>query len=82
MLQADAPPGMLAIELEAGSDFHYVVHQTAGMVAARLHVSVGRALIRLRAHAFGCGRPVTAVARDVVARQLRFGPDGDEDLER
>ena len=82
VLQADAPPGMLAIELEAGSDLHHIVHQAAGMVAAQLDVSVGRALIRLRAHAFGCGRPVTEVARDVVARRLRFGPDGDEDLER
>ena len=76
--QADAPPGSLAAELEAGADYKLVVHQAAGMVAAQLEVSVTQALIRLRAHAFGSGRPVTEVARDVVARTLRFeARDGD-----
>ena len=70
--QANAPPGKLAAELEAGGDFHYVVHQAAGMVAAQLDVSVGQALIRLRAYAFGNERPLAEVAEDVVARRLRF----------
>jgi hypothetical protein len=78
MLQADAPPGMLAVELEAGADFQYVVHQAAGMVAAQLDVSVGQALIRLRAYAFGNDRPLPAVARAVVARTLRFDEQSDE----
>ena len=43
------------------------------MVAAQLTVIVGQALIRLRAHAFGNARPLSDVARDVVARRLRFG---------
>lgn len=72
LLQADAPPGSLAVELEAGADFQYVVHQAAGMVAAQLNVSVTHALIRLRAHAFGNDLPLTQVAQDVVARRLRF----------
>ncbi len=72
MLQADAPPGQLASELEAGADFHYVVHQAAGMVAAQLDVSVGQALIRLRAYAFAGNLPLAHVASDVVARKLRF----------
>jgi len=71
-MQAGAPPGLLAAELEAGSDFHYVVHQASGMVAAQLGVSVGEALIRLRAYAFAHDRSLTAVADDVVARELRF----------
>ena len=62
------PPGRLAAELEAGADFHYVVHQASGMVAAQLGVSVGQALIRLRAYAFGNDRPLTEVAKDVVAQ--------------
>ena len=78
MLQADAPPGRLAAELEAGADFHYVVHQASGMVAAQLGVSVGQALIRLRAHAFANNRPLAKVAEDVVARRLRFTADGGE----
>jgi hypothetical protein len=72
VLQANAPPGRLAAELEAGGEFQYVVHQASGMVAAQLEVSVGQALIRLRAHAFGNDRPLSDVARDVVARNLRF----------
>jgi hypothetical protein len=72
LLQANAPPGRLAAELEKGADFHYVVHQASGMVAAQLDVSVGQALIRLRAYAFGNDRTLADVARDVVARELRF----------
>ena len=72
VLQADAPPGKVASELEAGADFHLVVHQAAGMVAVQLDVSVGHALIRLRAYAFGNDRALAEVARAVVARTLRF----------
>ena len=72
MMQANAPPGRLAASLEAGGDFQYVVHQASGMVAAQLEVSVGQALIRLRAYAFGNGRPLAEVAEDVVGRTLRF----------
>lgn len=72
VLQAKAPPGMLAAELEAGADFQYAVHQATGMVAAQLGVSVVQALIRLRAHAFGNEQSLPDVARDVVARRLRF----------
>lgn len=80
VMQANAPPGKLAAELEAGSDFQYVVHQASGMVAAQLEVSVGQALIRLRAYAFGNDRPLTEVAKDVVARTLRFdAASGEKD---
>ncbi len=75
-LQADAPPGTLAMALEVGADFQYVVHQASGMVAAQLDVSVGQALIRLKAHAFGNDRPLAEVAEDVVARKLRFDARG------
>ena len=78
-LQANAPPGKLAAELEAGSDFQYVIHQASGMVAAQLDISVGRALIRLKAHSFGNDRPLRDVARDVVARKLRFDTQAERD---
>jgi hypothetical protein len=78
VLQANAPPGRIAAELEASADFQYVVHQASGMVAAQLEVSVGQALIRLRAYAFGNDRPLTEVAQDVVARTLRFDPQSGE----
>jgi hypothetical protein len=72
VMQADAPAGSLGAELEAGSDFRFVVHQASGMVSAQLDVSVGEALVRLRAFAFAHDRPLAAVADDVVARRLRF----------
>lgn len=72
VMQAHAAPGEVAAELEAGADFQDVVHQASGMVAAQLELSVGQALIRLRAHAFRNGRPLAQVARDVVDRKLRF----------
>ena len=79
VLQANAPPGKLAAELEAGADFHYVVHQASGQVAAQLDVSVAQALIRLRAHAFGNNRSLRDVAEDVVARRLRFDARSGEE---
>jgi GAF domain len=78
VLQAGAPPGELAAELEEGADFHYPVHQAAGMVAVQLDISVGQALVRLRAYAFGHDRALSEVARDVVGRTLRFGPGGHD----
>lgn len=78
LLQANAAPETIADELAAGAEFHYLVHQAAGMVAAQLDVPVGQALIRLRAHAFGNQQALTAVATDIVSRSLRFEPDDPE----
>lgn len=76
VLQAKAPDGMLAQELERSSDFQYVVHQAAGMVAVQLSVSVTEAMIRLRAYAFGNERVLRQVAGEVVDRTLRFDSAG------
>lgn len=76
VLQAKAPYGMLAQELERSSDFQYVVHQAAGMVAVQLSVSVTEAMIRLRAYAFGNERVLRQVAGEVVDRTLRFDSTG------
>jgi len=76
--QAKAPPGKLAAELEAGGDFQYVVHQAAGMVSVQLGVSVAQAVIRLRAYAFGNDRLLADVAKDVVARTVRFDAESGE----
>jgi GAF domain-containing protein len=78
MLQAGAPPEELATALATGADFHFVVHQACGMVAAQLGVDVGQALERLRAYSFGNDRPLTDVARDVVTRKLRLDKANDE----
>ena len=71
--QAGAPPDTVAEELEAGADFHFAVHNAAGMVSVQQGVSVTEALIRLRAYAFSNDRLLADVAGDVVARTLRLG---------
>jgi hypothetical protein len=79
LMQADAVPGTLGAELEAGGNFRFVVHQAAGMVAVQLGVPVADALVQLRARAFSSDRPVADVADDVINRRLRFAPsDGDD----
>jgi GAF domain-containing protein len=77
-MQADAEPGALGAELEVGTNFQFVVHQAAGMVAVQLGVRVIEATLRLRAYAFRTDRVVADVARDVVARRLRFDPSDGE----
>jgi hypothetical protein len=71
-MQAQASPGDLAVELEAGANFRFVVHQASGMVSAQLGVGIGEALVRLRAYAFANNRLLEDVAQDVVTRRLRF----------
>ena len=71
--QAGAPPGVVAKELEAGADFHFAVHNAAGIVSVQLGISVAEALIRLRAFAFSNNRLLAEVARDIIAHTLRLG---------
>lgn len=78
VLQANAPANTLAVELEAGADLHYALHQASGMVSVQLGVSVGHALVRLRAYAFANGRSLADVAESVITRTVRFTATGDE----
>jgi len=70
--QAGAPSDAVAEELEIGADFHFVVHNAAGMVSVQEGISVTEALIRLRAFAFGSDRLLADVAQDVVGRRLQL----------
>jgi len=70
--QAGAPSGALAAELEIGADFHFAVHNAAGMVSVQLGISVTEALIRLRAYAFLHDRLLADMAQDIIARRLRL----------
>ena len=57
--------------------------RTWGMVAVQLDVTIGQAVVRLRAYAFGNERPLAEVASEVVARTLRFDErEGDHPPER
>jgi hypothetical protein len=69
--QAGAPPDTVAEELEVGADFHFAVHNAAGIVSVQEGISVTEALIRLRAFAFSSDRLLAEVARDVIAHRLR-----------
>ena len=71
--QAGAPSDTVAEELEIGADFHFVVHNAAGIVSVQQAISVTEALIRLRAFAFSSGRLLAEVAQDVVDHKLRLG---------
>jgi hypothetical protein len=51
------------------------VYQATGMIMAQLEITPDAALATLRAHAFVQDRPIDAVARDVVARRLRFAEE-------
>jgi hypothetical protein len=70
--QAGAPPDKVAQELEVGADFHFAVHNAAGIVSVQAGISVAEALIRLRAYSFSTDRLLADVARDVIARKLRL----------
>jgi GAF domain-containing protein len=79
IMQAGAPDGRLAHELETDGSFANVVHQASGMIAVQLDVTLRIALIRLRSYAFGNELQLAAVARDVVDRRLRFTDQGETD---
>ncbi|MDT7708644.1 MAG: hypothetical protein QOG20_4251 [Pseudonocardiales bacterium] len=51
------------------------IHQATGMVVAQMDVNATDAFARLRAYAFAEHRLLGDVARDVVARRLRFTED-------
>ena len=70
--QAQAGGGGLGMGLQALSGSRAEVHQAAGMVSVQAGVSVAEALLLLRARAYADERPLMDIARDVVARRLRF----------
>jgi hypothetical protein len=71
--QAGAPDGMVAKALETEADFHFAVHNAAGIVSVQEDISVTEALIRLRAFAYSNDQLLDDVAQDVIARRLRLG---------
>ncbi len=66
----DRPAGVEDLD---GSQFD--VYQAQGMVMVQLKVSLGEAMVRMRAHAFAHERGLVEVARDVIARRLVFERD-------
>ena len=64
-LQAQAVLGAIPREMAQGENLRAQVHQASGMISEQLDIEV-------RAHAYAEGRPINAVAADVVARVLRI----------
>ncbi|MGA2969586.1 MAG: ANTAR domain-containing protein [Acidimicrobiales bacterium] len=74
-MQAGAPHESLSSELEREATFDFTVHQAAGMVAVQGSMTVGDALVALRAHAFATNTALSELAVRVVIRQTSFDPN-------
>jgi hypothetical protein len=70
--QSAAGPDGSAAGLNQAMDGRAVLFQAQGMVMVQLGISISDALARMRAHAYAENRPLADVARDIVARRLRF----------
>jgi hypothetical protein len=72
--QGIPPPHALAV-----LDDRAEVHQATGVVSVRAAVSLAQALALLRARAYAEGRPIGALARDVLDGLVQLGEDDDHD---
>lgn len=59
----------LADELGLALSFDFSVHQAAGMVAVQGGTGLSDAMVALRAHAFGSGVSMTALAQRIIRRE-------------
>jgi hypothetical protein len=73
--QERAARGQAAEGLEGALEYRFALYQAQGMTMVDLGVSIGEAMARLRAHAYAHDRPLSDVARDVVAGRLRLESD-------
>ena len=72
--RAGATRSDLTNELALALSFDFSVHQAAGMVAVQGTMSLSDALVALRAHAFGTGTSISALAVSIVRREIAFEP--------
>jgi len=73
--QDDAIPGAAADGLDEAIEHSAELFQAQGMVMVQLGLPLAEALVRIRAYTYAENRRLTDVARDIVARRLRFDPD-------
>ena len=71
-LQAGLAPNVIAHELLSESSFDAALHQAAGMVSLQGAMSIGEALVALRAHAFVLGISTAELSRRVVDRRVAY----------
>jgi AmiR/NasT family two-component response regulator len=65
-------PGLVALVQNRAE-----VHQATGIVSVQAALGLAEALLLLQAHAFVVDRSMLDVARDVIARVLKFAPEDD-----
>lgn len=75
LLDAGSSPEQAASLVDDSPGTRYEVYQAQGMVMAQLGIGGAEAMARLRARAFAEGRPLAAVAQDVVRRTLDVEDD-------
>jgi hypothetical protein len=73
--QDHAVGGAAADGLDEAIEHSPELFQAQGMVMVQLGVSLAEALVRIRAHTYAENLRLNDVARDIVARRLRFDPD-------
>jgi hypothetical protein len=73
--QNGAPHGRTTTELDDALAYRLEVYQAQGMVMVDLGVTIDEAMARLRGHAYAEGRPISDVAKDIVAGKLRLKRD-------
>lgn len=73
--QDHAVPGAAADGFDEAIEHSAELFQAQGMVMVQLGVSLAEALVRIRAYTYAENRRLNDVARDIVARRLRFDPD-------
>jgi len=79
-LQQQTQPGSgLHPQLVDPQDYRPEVHQATGMVSVQAAIGLTEALLLLRARAFSSERSILDIARDVIARRLRFGSKAADD---
>jgi hypothetical protein len=79
---AHRTPGSPQIQpLGALGEMRAEVYQATGMVAVQLGAGLDYAFVRLRARAFADGVGMADIARRVLSRDLRFGPEDIADAD-
>ena len=68
-------PGPVPWAVGDGSRFRAEVHQAVGVTMVLCDVDASDAFAVLCAHAYATGRPMGEIAREVVTKRLRLGPD-------
>jgi hypothetical protein len=77
VMQAGAPQGAIADELQGQSTFDFSVHQASGMLSVQAKLSVKDALVMLRSHAYVVNLSPSELAQRIIDRETRFNLEAE-----